>query len=179
MKTHTREWLKHDLPWGIGLGTAVVLCIQILTWVGLGLTHWTWVSTYAMVVVFSILGTRSLRKHLTVRPGFPRAALLIALMVLVSKLMEQTYMFVYINFVDPTWVETVAELWSGQLRDTGVSEARIARLIADFRHQWQTSYIFSLGILRYGIAQLILGLITATVVVQPWRKRSTRGSVSP
>ena len=42
--------LRHHLLWGLGLGVSVVLCIQVLTWIGLGLTHWTWFSTYVLVV---------------------------------------------------------------------------------------------------------------------------------
>ena len=39
-------------------------------------------------------------------------------MILVGRVMYQTYMFLYINFVDPTWVDTVAEVWSGRSRRT-------------------------------------------------------------
>ena len=35
--TTTRNLWQHHLLWGLGLGVAVVVCIQILTWLGLDL----------------------------------------------------------------------------------------------------------------------------------------------
>jgi len=52
------------------------------------------------------------------RPGFLKALVLLLVMILVGRVMYQTYMFLYINFVDPTWVDTVAEVWSGRSRRT-------------------------------------------------------------
>ena len=48
MSAKIRGLLEHDLLWGLRLGAAVVLCIQVLTWVGLGLTFWTWTLTYVL-----------------------------------------------------------------------------------------------------------------------------------
>ncbi len=176
MSSNARIPWKHHVLWGVGLGAAVVLSIQVLTWLGLGLSHWTWISTYVLVVVFSFLGARSLGEHLGARPGFLRTVLLIAVMILVSRVIYQTYMYLYINFVDPTWIDTVAEVWSAQLAEGGVPEEKIGQSIATFRRQWETGYIFTLGIVSYGIAQFILGLVTAVVgVVQPWKGRN-RGS---
>ncbi len=173
--TNGTPW-KHHLVWGLGLGAAVVLCIQVLTWLGLGLSHWTWISTYALVVVFAFLGARSFADRLGERPGFLGTVLLIAVMILVSRVIYQTYMYLYINFVDPTWLDTVADVWSAQLAEAGASEEEIGQNIATFRRQWETGYVFTLGIVSYGIAQFILGLVTAVVgVVQPWKGRS-RGS---
>ena len=164
---------KHHLGWGAGLGVAVVLCIQILTWLGFGLSHVTWILTYVLVVVFAYLGARSFRRRLAARPGFLQTTLLIAVMILVSRVIYQTYMYFYINFVDPTWVDTVAEVWSSQLAADGVAADEIERNISFFRRQWETGYIFTLGIISYGIAQFILGLVTAVVgVVQPWKRRA-------
>ena len=168
----TRGLLKHHLFWGIGLGAAVVACIQVLTWLGLGMSHLTWFLTYVLVVVFAVLGARSLRQRLGSRPRFLQAVLLIAVMILVSRFIYQTYMFFYINYVDPTWVDTVAAVWAAQLEKAGTSPERIASQIDGFRRQWQTSNIFTLGIVSYGVAQFILALLAVVVaVVQPWKKR--------
>ncbi len=179
MRNRTRGLLKHDLLWGVGLGAAAVASTQILTWVGLGLTHWTWISINVLVVVFAVLGGRSLRRRLAAAPSLAQAALLIGLMILVSKVIYQAYMFVYINVVDPTWVDMVAEVSDAQLRAAGTSEERIASNIADFRNQWRTGYIFSLGIVRYELAHLILGFGTITVsAVRPWRRSSRQASAA-
>jgi hypothetical protein len=80
-------------------------------------------------------------------------------------------MFVYINFVDATWVDTVAEIWSAQLEEAGSSAEQIDQSIASFRRQWETSYVFTLGIVAYTLPQLVLGLVAMIVgVVQPWKK---------
>ena len=173
MSAKIRGLLEHDLLWGLRLGAAVVLCIQVLTWVGLGLTFWTWTLTYVLVVVFAVLGARSLRKRSAARPGVVRTVVLITLMILVSRVIYQTYMFVYLNFVDPTWVDTVAEVWSAQLRHAGAADEKIAMNIAEFRNQWETGYIFSIGIVRWGIPQFILGLVAAAVsAAWSWRRSS-------
>ncbi len=173
MQTDTRSLLQHHLLWGLGLGAAVVLSTQILTWVGLGLSHLTWVSTYVLVIVFAVLGGRSLQGRLGRAPGFLRAALLILVMILVSRVIYQTYMFLYINYVDPGWVDMVAEVWSAQLREAGQSADQIAKSIDGFRRQWETGYVFTLGIVSFGIAQFVLGLITVTLaVVRPWRRQA-------
>ncbi len=93
-----RSLLEHDLFWGAGLGAAVVLCIQIRTWIGLGLTYWTFTLTYVLVVVFAVLGARSLRKRSAGSPGIGRTVVLIALMILVSRVIYQTYMFIYLTY---------------------------------------------------------------------------------
>jgi hypothetical protein len=158
--------------WGLGLGAAVVLCIQILTWIGFGLSHLTWVLTWLLVMVFAVLAGKSLGRHLGDRPRFLQALVLLVVMILVGRVLYQTYMFVYINFVDPTWVNTVAEVWSAQLEDAGSSAEQIDQSIASFRKQWETRYVFTLGIVAYALPQLALGLLAMIVgVVQPWKKR--------
>src|SRR5210317_766869 len=92
---------QHHLLWGLGLGAAVVLCIQILTWLGLGLSHLTWILTWLLVMVFAVLAGKSLGRHLGERPRFLQLLLLLVVMILVGRVVYQTYMFVYINFVDP------------------------------------------------------------------------------
>ncbi len=167
----SRGLLKHHLLWGVGLGAAEVACIQVLTWVGLGLSHVTWILTYVLVVVFAVLGARSLHQRLAARPRFLQAVVLIVAMILVSRLIYQTYMFLYINYVDPTWIETVAEVWSGQLQEAGTPPEQIAKQIDGFRMQWRTGYIFTLGIVSFGVAQFVLALLAVVVaVVQPWKK---------
>lgn len=163
--------LKHHLLWGLALGTAVVLAIQVLTWLGLGLSSWTWILPWVLVVVLAMLAGRSLTRRLGSRPRFLQALLLLVVMIFVSRLMYQTYMFVYINFVDPTWVDTVAEVWSGRLADSGASAEEIDNRIEGFRKQWQTGFVFTIGIVAYSLPQIVLGLLAMLLgAVQPWKK---------
>jgi hypothetical protein len=163
--------LQHHLSWGLGFGAAWVVTIQVLTWIGLGLSNWTWILPWALVVVFSVLAGKSLGKRLGNRPRFLQALLLLVVMLLVGRVIYQTYMFVYINYVDPTWVDTVAEVWSGQLEESGATAEEISTKIATFRSQWQTSYVFTMGLVAYVIPELVLGLLAMLLaVVQPWKK---------
>ena len=171
MQTPPRGLLKHHILWGLGLGAAAVASTQILTWMGLGLSNLTWISTYTLIVVFAVLAGRSLRGRLDRRPGFLQAVLMLLVMLLVSRLMYQTYMFLYINFVDPDWVDTVADVWSGQLRESGSTEEAIEKSISRFRRQWETKFVFTLGIIAYALPEFVLGLVALVVsAVQPWKK---------
>lgn len=164
--------IKHHLLWGIGLGAAVVLTIQILTWAGLGLSNWTWILPWVLVVVFAILAGKSLATRLGARPRFLQALVLLLVMIFVARIMYQTYMWVYINFVDPTWVDTVAEVWSGQLAESGATTEEIDRRITGFRRQWETGFVFTLGLVAYALPELVLGLLAMVLaIVQPWKKR--------
>jgi len=164
--------LRHHLYWGLGLGAATVLTIQILTWIGLGLSNLTWALTWTLVVVFAVLAGKSLQRRLGTRPRFLQALVLLVVMLLVSRVIYQTYMFFYINYVDPTWVDTVAEVWSTQLADSGAGAEEIAKKIAGFRQQWETSFVFTLGLVAYAIPEFVLGLLAMVIgVIQPWKKR--------
>lgn len=47
--------LRHHLYWGLALGAAVVMTIQVLTWLGLGLSNWTWILPWVLVVVLAVV----------------------------------------------------------------------------------------------------------------------------
>jgi hypothetical protein len=167
-----RELSKHGLVWGLLLGFAISASIQVLTWLGLGLTYWTWLATYLAVVVLVALSGRSLTARWQARPNLKQAAVLVVVMILVAKVIYQIYMFTYINFVDSNWVEMVAEVWQAQMQESGVSDENIAAYIADFRRQWETSYVFTLGLVSHTLPQFVLGFVSIVVaVVQPWKKR--------
>lgn len=165
--------LKHHLFWGLGLGAAVVVTIQGLTWAGLGLSNLTWILPWALVVVFALLAGRSLGRRLGARPRFLQALLLLVVMILVGRVMYQTYMWIYINYVDPTWVNTVAEVWSGQLEESGAGAEEIDKRITNFRRQWETRFVFTFGLVAYALPELVLGTLAMVLgVVQPWKKSS-------
>jgi len=166
--------LQHHLYWGLGLGAAVAASIQVLTWLGLGLSNLTVALPWLLVVVFAVLAGKSLTKRLEGRPRFLQAVPLLVVMILVGRVVYQTYMFLYINFVDPNWVDMVAEFWSAQLEDSGASAEQIDERIAGFRRQWETGFIFSLGIIAYTLPQFVLGLVAMVLTaVQPWKERSS------
>lgn len=173
MSTSSETSPKHDLLWGVWLGLAIVAAIQILTWVGLGLSNLTWISTWVLVAIFAVLGAKSLARRQGDRPKFLRVATMLVVMLLVSSLIYQTYMWVYINYIDPTWVDTVAEVWAAQLEEGGASADEIEKNITRFRKQWETKFVFTTGIVAYSLPPFLLGLLSATLlVVQPWKKRS-------
>jgi hypothetical protein len=162
--------VKGGLFWGLLLGLSEVACIQVLTWAGLGLSHLTWILTYVLVVILAITAGLAVEKGSAQRLGILNAAVLVLVMVLVSRVIYQTYMFVYINYLDPGWVETVATVWREQLRQGGANEETIAANISQFRREWETVHIFTYGIINYGIAHYILALFSVVVVVcRPWR----------
>lgn len=172
MNAKTKAPWQHDVLWGLVLGVAVSVGVQILTWMGLGLTYWTWVVTYLLVALFAVLAARSLLRR-NGSLGLPRTAILVLVLVLVSKLIFQIYMFLYIHAVDPGWVDRVAEVWAPQLRESGASEAEIERQISAFRRNWSTPYIFTLGVIAYALPQAVIGFVAAALgAVWPGRRKS-------
>lgn len=86
--------------------------------------------------------------------------------------MYQTHMFLHINHVDPARVDTVAEVWSVQLEQSGATAEQIDRRITIFRRQWETDYVFTLGLIACALPEVVLGLLAMVLaVVQPWKKR--------
>ena len=163
---------KHHVGWGAGLGAAGVVLIQVLTWLGLGLSHLTWILTFVLVAVFAVVAARSLGRRLGARPTLWQTVVLLAVMTVVMAVIGQLYMFVYINWVDPTWVDTVAEVWSAQMTESGAAPDEIDRNIDMFRRNWRTANVFTLGLVAFALRNFVVGLLVAVVaVVQPWKRR--------
>lgn len=73
----------------------------------------------------------------------------------------QSYMFVYINYIDPQWVDTVAERWTQMLKDADISDEQISKRITIFRKAWEPLSMFTTELILYGIPQFVLGMIVS------------------
>lgn len=169
--THGELW-KHHLSWGVKLGLAEVACIQILTWIGLGLSHLTWILVYLLVILFAVLSGKTLARRMGSRPGVLRTFLSMVVIVLVSRAIYQIYMLLYITYADPGWIETVAEVWTEQLQSAGVAADQIESKLDRFRREWQPANALTVGLVSYGVPQWILGTVAQLLlVVQPWKRK--------
>lgn len=163
--------LNTSLKWGIILGLAVALGTQILTWLGLGLTNWFVGLTYLLVVVVIILSSRELKKAHNGKLSFGNAALAVLIIVLIGRVLFQSYMFIYTRYIEPEWVNQVAEVWTQMMQEQGDGIEKINQQIAAFRKGYETGPMFTLELIKYAIPQLVLGLITSLVFVLPIRRK--------
>lgn len=163
--------LNTSIKWGIILGLAVSLGTQILTWLGLGLTNWFVGLTYVLVIVAVIMGARELKRANNDQLSFGNAALAVLIIVLIGRVLFQLYMFAYTRYIDPEWVNQVAEVWTQMMQDKGDTVEKINQQIAAFRRAYETGPMFSVELIKYAIPQLILGLITSLAFVLPIRRK--------
>jgi hypothetical protein len=157
--------LKTIIKWGLLLGASVALGTQILTWLGLGLTNWFLVLTYLLVVVFSILCLIELRKSGAIKLNLLNAILIILGIILISRLIFQTYMFIYTRYIDPSWVDAVSETWAISLQESNVTADQIDRQINGFRKSYEVLPMFTSSLISYAVPQFIIGIIVSTVFV--------------
>ncbi len=164
---------KTSLKWGIVLGLAIVVGTQVLTWLGLGLSIWFPVVTYLSVIVFVASGLRDLKIRQAGKLTFLNAGLAVLIIILISRLIFQIYMFVYINYVDPNWVNTVAESWTQRMQDADIPADRIEQRISSFRNAWRPVNVFTVELLMYAIPQIVLGWMVSLLFV--FRKQKMTG----
>ncbi|MBT8220087.1 MAG: DUF4199 domain-containing protein, partial [Bacteroidia bacterium] len=112
------DHLNTNIKWGIYLGLAVSAATQILTCMGLGLTNWFVFATYALVILCLILIFRILKKQNQGKLKFSTAIISTIIIVLVGRIIFQGYMWAYTNFVEPNWVNDVAEIWTNMLEES-------------------------------------------------------------
>ena len=74
-------------------------------------------------------------------------------------------MYVYITFIDPMWVETVADTWTKSMQDADTPQDQIDTMITGFRSAWEPTAIFTIEVIKYGVTQFILGMIVALFFV--------------
>ncbi len=156
---------KKCVMWGILLGIALVVGTQILTWMGLGLSLWFVALTYSMVVMFIALGLRDFKRVNGGQLNFSAAFAFVIISILISRLIFQFYMYVYINYLQPDWVNNVADSWTSAMQEQGASEESIAERINTFRQAWTTSRMFTIELVFMAIPQFVLGVITSLYYV--------------
>ena len=162
--------IKRGLKWGMILGISLIVGTQILTWLGLGTSPWYIVMTYLLVIIAAFLSTRD-QKDANIE-GFNhlRSFLNVLIVIVVSRYFFQTYMFLYINFIDPTWIETVSENWSKMLQERNISEEQIVNQISRFKKAYQPLNMFTTEIVFKGVSQFVLGCLISSVYL--WRGKS-------
>ncbi|WP_297691167.1 DUF4199 domain-containing protein [uncultured Eudoraea sp.] len=168
--------LKTILKWGILLGVSVALGTQILTWLGLGLTNWFVLLTYILVIVFSILSLTELRNRKEIKLNFLNAILVIIGIVLISRLIFQTYMFIYTRYLDPSWVDTVSKTWTISLQESNVAANEIEQQINSFRKSYEILPMFTSSLISYAIPQFVIGIIVSIIFVFTNKKKSIKKS---
>lgn len=166
--------LKTILKQGLLLGISVALGTQILTWLGLGLTNWFLVLTYLLVVVFSIICLIELKKSGAIKLNLLNAILIVLAIILISRLIFQTYMFFYTRYLDPSWMDTVSETWTISLQESNVSADQIDRQINSFRKSYEVLPMFTSSLISYAVPQFIIGIIVSAVFVLTHKIKSRK-----
>ena len=153
--------LRISIKWGVILGLSIVVGTQILTWLGYGLTNWFVAITYLAVIITVLYGSRNLRN--TLREDFTmiKAMLAVLIMVIISRYIFQTYMFIYINYIEPDWIEKVSEIWTEMLQEKNVAAEQIQQKISTFHRAYEPLNMFTVEIIYIGLSQIILGCIVA------------------
>lgn len=159
--------LKNGLIWGGILGVALVIGTQILTWCDLGTSNWYIIMTYLLVAIASIGCVRQLRYKLKDGFGFLKAILSILVMIIISRYIFQAYMYIYIHYIDPAWINTVSDTWAAMLAEKNMSADKIDKQISTFRRSYDTINMFTVEIVFIGLSQFILGCIVAGIY--KWR----------
>ena len=163
--------VKNSILWGVYLGIALALGTQLLTWAGLGLTNWFVLLTYILVILFTAISLGKLKKADNGKLSFGKAALSVFIIILISRIIFQFYMFIYVNYIDPEWLDKVAEIWTQSMQESKLSSEEIEKNIARFRQSYQTSAMFTLEIFRYGASQFILGILVSLFFVLRLRRK--------
>ena len=155
--------VKTIVKWGILLGVAEVIGTQMLTWLGLGLTNWFIIMMHVLTIVFVILSLKDLKKQTESKINFLHAVILVFCIVLIARLIFQIYMFIYINYIDPMWLETVAISWTTTLQEQNYTQDQIGNTIESFRNSYKTIPMFTSALLMYAIPFIAEGIIIAAV----------------
>jgi hypothetical protein len=155
--------VKTIVKWGILLGVAEVIGTQMLTWLGLGLTNWFIIMMHVLTIVFVILSLKDLKKQTESKINFLHAVILVFCIVLIARLIFQIYMFIYINYIDPMWLETVAISWTTTLQEQNYTQDQIENTIESFRNSYKTIPMFTSALLMYAIPFIAEGIIIAAV----------------
>lgn len=146
-----KNTLVIGVKFGILLGLLNVANVQILTWLGLGLT--SWVIAIDVVLLVFVVGYAHLKyksSHENVL-HIKDALLLNVAVILVASLIDTAYMYVYITQIDPDWVDRVADIRRQLLVDGGADSGSIEARIESFRSSYAPFRMFTWGIFMPGL----------------------------
>ncbi len=157
--------LVEDIRLGILLGLSISFGTQCLTWFGLGLTNWFVFLTYILLISFIVYAQRKHWLESETSISIIQALITIIIIVIISRYVFQLYMYIYITFADPNWVNTVVEYWTKTLRESNTSQEKINTLIEDFKNSYQPLQMFTRQIVKFGFGQIIIGIIASLYFV--------------
>lgn len=153
--------IQKDFKEGILLGVCLSLGTQILTWLGYGLTNMFIYLTYFLLVVFIVKAQRKNWPERNRSIPFLQALTTVVIIVVTSRYVFQLYMYIYTTFIDPNWVNDVSVYWADLMRKDNIHQEEIDRSIENFRISFIPGQMFTIEIIKYGVAQIILGFITS------------------
>ncbi|NNF35056.1 MAG: DUF4199 domain-containing protein [Saprospiraceae bacterium] len=165
-------YIKTALKSGLCLGIAQVVGTQILTWMGLGTSNWFPILMNILVIVFITLMLKQIKKAQGGKLKFLKALLHIVIAIVLAFYIFQLYMFIYINYIDPQWVENTASSWSQTMADNGVEQVDIDKRIDFFKNSYKPLSMFTIQVLNYGVPQIVVGAIVSLFFVLGKKKNS-------
>ncbi len=141
------EMVRYGLKSGGLLGLGYVVNVQILTWMGLGLTSWVLRVDLALMVVAVVALHRSSYGRGGTLYGRVDCLVGLLLLTLTAGLIRQIYMVVYILAIDPGWVDMVVGIRSDLLAAGGASAEQIERRMVAVRGGFTPVRMFTIGVL--------------------------------
>ncbi len=162
---------KTALKWGAYLGITQVIGTQILTWLGQGTSNWFPIMMTVLVILFITMMLKGIKSSEGGKLTFLKALVPIIIAIVAAFYIFQLYMFIYVNYIDPQWIDNTAVSWSQTMADNGVDQADIDKRIDIFRNSYKPLSMFTIQIINYGVPQMILGIIVSLFFIFRRKKK--------
>lgn len=143
----------------------------MLTWAGLGTSNWFLVLMNILVIVFIAVMLKGIKSVEGGKLSFFKALIPIIVAVVVTFYIFQLYMFIYVKYIDPQWLENTASAWSQTMADNGVDQVDIDKRIDFFKNSYKPLSMFTIQVLNYGIPQIVVGVIVSLFFVFSRKKK--------
>ncbi|MEM9544741.1 MAG: DUF4199 family protein [Bacteroidota bacterium] len=153
--------MKEDILTGILLGVVISMGTQILTFLGLGLSNNFVLLTYVCVFIFILVAQRKHWHKTKDKIPFCKALLTVIVIIIISRYIFQTYMYIYVTFINTNWIQEVSEYWTQLLQESNTPQEAIGRQIQNFKRAYLPARMFTIEILRYGFSQIVLGFMAS------------------
>lgn len=160
---------QHSVRCGAALGAAMVVSVQVLTWLGLGLTGWVFGLNMVLLITTVSVAHRSYRRRSDHGMTFLEGVGIAAVMILLALLINQVYMLVYLTYIEPGWLDRVVEIRRELLMAGGNTADQIAPRLAAVRAGFTPLRMMTTGVIVPGLWQLLIASVITLF---------TRGAVS-
>jgi hypothetical protein len=162
MEEKKPKFLKSSLYWGVILGVVLIIYSLLLYFVDLSLEKWVqWVS-YIIMIGGIVLATINYRNtELGGAISYGQALGFSTMVILFASLLSAIYTFVFMQFIDPGFVEKILQMTEQQLIDKGMSTEQIDMTVEmqrKFMKPWLISLISIPGTVFFGF---LFSLITS------------------